>query len=110
MASIRLRDTEPRMNVGIANTGRARTMANVRRLTAVRADTASACRTPAWTSMRYCRAAPIAPPPGATLASALPASCEAMTGRHARMRRARRWSSHRHASEAPWSTAITGNQ
>ena len=41
-------------------------------------------RQPAATSIRYCSAPPITPPPGATFASALPASCDVTIGRQAR--------------------------
>ena len=57
-------------------------------------------RAPACTSMRYCSAAPTAPPPGAIFESALPASCEAITGGHAWARMATCCSAHRQASVA----------
>ena len=61
---------------------------------------------PARTSIRYWSAAPTGPPPGATFASALLASWEAITGRHRRARSATRCRSHRHAIAATWSAAI----
>ena len=60
--------------------------------------------------MRYCSAAPIAPPPGAILASELPASWEAITGRQAGAWIAIRCSHHVHASAAAWRTAMTASQ
>ena len=71
------------MIVGTARTGSPSTAAKTSRFTAVRPETTVAGRAPACTSMRYCSAAPTAPPPGATFESALPASCEAITGGHA---------------------------
>ena len=64
---------------------------------------------PDVTSMRYWSAAPIAPPPGAILASELPASCEAITGRQAGAWIAIRCSHHMHASAAAWRSAMTAS-
>ena len=65
---------------------------------------------PPATSIRYWSAAPIAPPPGATLASALPASCDAITGCQRALRSDSSWSAHRQNSAAPWSAAIASNE
>ncbi len=108
--SSKLRSTEPRSSAGIASTGRASTTANTSRLTAVSAATVAAGGWPAWTSILYCSAEPSAPPPGATLASALPASCEVITGRQCRARSASRCSAHRQASEASCSAAIAASE
>ncbi len=70
------------MNAGIASTGSASTTANTSRLTAVSAAAIRGPGTPVCTSILYCSAAPMAPPPGATFDSALPASCDMMTGGH----------------------------
>ena len=59
--------------------------------------------------MRYCSAAPIAPPPGAIFASALPASCELTTAGHDGPRIARCWSAHRHASAPGLQPAIAAS-
>ena len=63
-------------------------------------------RSPASTSMRYCRAVPIAPPPGAILASALPASCDAITGCQRPSWSDRSWSTQRQNSAGPCSAAM----
>ena len=70
----------------------------MRRFTAVSPATARGPGSPAWTSIRYCSAPPIAPPPGATFASALPASCELITAGHDGPRMARYWSAQTQAS------------
>ena len=105
VGSSRLRLTPPRRIAGIARTGIARTTAKTNRLAAVRPATARLAGRPAWTSMRYWSAAPSAPPPGATLASALPASCELTTARNAGPRMDRYWSAHRHARASVCSPA-----
>ena len=69
-------------------------------LAAVRPDTARARCTPAWTSSLYCSAAPTAPPPGATLDRALPASWEVTTGNQSRTWIEIRWSAQRQAIDA----------
>ena len=98
------------MIVGTARTGSPSTAAKTSRLTAVRPETMVAGRAPACTSMRYCSAAPTAPPPGAIFDSALPASCEAITGGHVWARMATCCSAHRQASVASCSPAIAPSQ
>ena len=61
---------------------------------------------PVSTSMRYWSAEPIAPPPGAIFASALPASCDAITGCQRAPCIDSRWTIHRQASVASCSSAI----
>ncbi len=107
--SSRSRLTPPRMNAGIASTGIASTTPNVSRLTAVSADATDAEGTPDWTSMRNCSAAPMAPPPGAILLMALPASCDRTTGDQRLTCSASRWSTHRQASAQACSTAIASS-
>ena len=101
--------TPPRSSAGIASTGIASTTANTSTLTAVSAVTVAAGGSPARTSIRYCSAAPIAPPPGAILASALPASWDVITGRQRCARSATCCSAHTHASVAAWSPAIAAS-
>ena len=84
--------------------------AKVSRLAAVSPATARGPGRPAWTSIRYCSAAPTAPPPGAILASALPASCELTTAGHVGPRMARYWSAQTQAIVPAWSAAMTPNQ
>ena len=87
----------------------ARTTAKTSRLVAVRPETARLAGSPALTSIRYCSAAPSAPPPGAIFASALPASCEDTTAGHEGPRNARYWSAHRHASASVCRPAIAAS-
>ena len=94
----------------MASTGIASTAAKVRRFTAVSPASARGPGSPAWTSMRYCSAPPIAPPPGATLASALPASCELITAGHEGPRMARYWSAQTQARTPAWSTNMRPSQ
>ena len=108
--SSRVRSTPPRSSAGIASTGSASTTANTSTLTAVSAETVAAGGRPACTSILYCSAAPSAPPPGATFASALPASWEVITGRQRRACSATCCSAHRHASDAVCSTAIATSE
>ena len=75
--------TPPRRIAGIARIGIASTTAKTSRFVAVSPATARRPGRPAWTSMRYWSAAPSAPPPGAILASALPASGQLTTARNA---------------------------
>ena len=102
--------TPPRRSAGIASTGSARTTANTSTLTAVSAVTMAAGGSPARTSIRYCSAAPTAPPPGAIFASAPPASCDVITGRQRSARNATYWSAHTHASVAAWSAGHGGQR
>ena len=95
------------MSAGTASTGIPRTTANVSRFAAVRPATARARSTPDCTSIRYWSAAPIAPPPGATLDRALPASCEAITGLQA-VDSARRCRAQRQVRAAACRAAIAG--
>jgi len=94
----------------MASTGSASTIASVSRFAAVRPDTTPDAGRPASTSIRYWSAPPIAPPPGATLASALPASCEAITGCQRALRNDSSCSAHRQNSAAPCSAAIASSQ
>ena len=94
----------------MASTGSASTIARVSRFAAVRPDTTPGAGRPASTSIRYWSAAPIAPPPGAILARALPASCEAITGCQRALRNDSSWSAHRQNSAAPWRAAIASNE
>ena len=110
VAASRSGSIPPRRIAGSASTGRASTTAIMSRLAAVNPAAACPGGVPDATSMRYCSAAPIAPPPGAILASELPASWEAITGRQAGAWIAIRCSHHVHASAAAWRTAITASQ
>src|SRR6476646_1051189 len=110
VTSTRLRSTAPRTIAGIARIGSARTTAKVIRLAAVRPDTAVPWRSPASTSILYCSAAPTAPPPGATLDSALPASWEVITAYQRRVCIATACSAHRHASASVCNTSIATSQ
>ena len=65
---------------------------------------------PACTSIRYWSAAPIAPPPGATLDSALPASCEAITGLQRSHMQGDTLQGPQTISATACSAAIAGNQ
>ena len=66
--------------------------------------------TPRSTSILYWRAAPIAPPPGAIFASALPASCESTTADQGERGIVSRWRIQMQASDRNWSSASSGNQ
>ena len=110
VAASRSGSIPPRRIAGSPNTGRASTTASVSTLAAVNPEAACPGGVPAATSMRYCIAAPTAPPPGAILASELLASWEAITGRQAGAWIAIRCSHQVHASAAAWSTAITASQ
>ena len=109
VASTRSRLTPPRTIAGTASTGRTRTAAKVSRFTAVMPATERPRSKPASTSIRYWSAAPTAPPAGATLASAPPASWEAITGRQRLVWRAVRWRLHRQTSVAASSAAIAAS-
>ena len=73
-------------------------------------DGAARARRPRSTSIRYWSAAPIAPPPGAILARALPASCESITADHGERGIVSRWRIQVQPSVASCSSASNGNQ
>ena len=51
---------------------------------------------PRAVSIAYCSAPAAATPPGTTRPNAFEASCEVITGPHARVRSASRWTAHMH--------------
>ena len=85
------------------------TTANTSTFTAVSAVAVTSPASPERTSIRYCSAAPTAPPPGTTLAIALLDSCALTTGDHARTRSVSRCSAHRHALAAACSTSMAAS-
>jgi hypothetical protein len=109
VAASRSGSMPPRRIAGSASNGSASTTASVSRPAAVNPAAVCPGAVPAATSIRYCSAAPIAPPPGAILASELPASCEATTGRQAGPWIAIRCSHQMHARAAAWRTAIVAS-
>ena len=98
------------MIAGIARIGIASTAASVRMFAAVRPPTIRGCRSPDSTSIRYCSAAPTAPPPGATFEIALPASCEVTIGDQTRTCSVSRCSAVMQARVAACRTSIPASQ
>ena len=110
VAWISLWSTAPPTIAGTATTGIASTTANTSRLVAVSAEAEVARSRPDCTSIRYCSAAPIAPPPGATFASALPASWDVATDVMSRVCRAIRCRSHRQTRDSSCRPAMAASQ
>ncbi len=102
--------TAPPAMAGTARTGSASTTAKTSRLVTVSAEAVVARGSPDWTSIRYCSAAPTAPPPGTTLARPFPASWEVATAITSRVRRAIRCRSQRQALDSTCSAAMTASQ
>ena len=101
--------TPPRSSAGMASTGIASSIANTSTLIAVSAVTVAAGWAPERTRILYCSAEPTAPPPGATLASPLPASCDVITARQRGPCSVTNCNAHSDASDAACSPAIASS-